>query len=560
MASNDFIPPTSSTPESKFNSGSTSPTYVFSPDTTPPSNYNQYTQTKIGNDRHKPRIYQEFAHNIILDELSIPADNTPGNNKEQSSLSLEFPFVRINDYILSKIEIDDMKIDCTGFIPRISLTCTFSHQTFLSRDMPKDGDIISIAIRNKSDILKSIRNDYVITGVISSQNAGRNQSKINTMTFFGTLFVPGLASSKGKFSYIGTSLETLREYAKWLGLGFAHNEVVTDDKQAYIYTKFGNNDSDFPENIASTAYADSTSFFSVWIDIYYNLNFININKQLMAAENEVDIAAWINNIDKDFTYGDDTEESKTVESPKVLSNYAAFRTTPFFINSWKPYNKASKITFDIGTKTWCQLFEHTPALYSDDTLQKFWTIEMEPTYDPDKVNKYILLRGRASQDIATKGKDLAIANNSYVDIYARYPWMGVQYSISNPDDDNLQWDGNHHKNYYRAKVQNLINNKELEKLTLEIQVNGLNLNIIKADKIPVALIKTDPIENKMINPANESQDMLDQFYSGWFLVKGYTINYDRTNANKINSNFSQTFVLSRREWPPPIAVDAVPKT
>jgi len=424
--------------------------------------------------------------------------------------------------------------------------------------MPKDGDIISIAIRNKSDLLKSIRNDYVITRVLSAANSVFKQ-RGTQLTFMGVLFIPGLMSSKGKFSYNGTSLETLREYAKWLKVGFATNEDNTDDKQIYIYTKYGNNDSEFPTNIAATAYKDDISFYNVWIDMYYNLNFVNINKQLMAAENEVDIGAWLNNIDKDFTFGENIEQSKTVEIAKVLSNYKTYKATSFFINSWRPNNRSSSVTFDIGTKTWCQLFEHNNLLYSDEEKEKFWNIEMEPTYDPEKVDKMILLRGRATQDASLRGTDLAKANYEYVDIYARYPWMGIQYTISNPEQNNTEWDGNHHKNYYRARVQNIINNKELDKLELEVEVTGMNLNIIKADKIPIVLVKTDPVENLMINKEAEMHDMLDRFYSGWFIVKGFSIEYTKQNFDSIVSNFSQTFTLARREWPAPMPVDPVEK-
>ena len=369
-----------------------------------------------------------------------------------------------------------------------------------------------------------------------------------------------LNSSKGKFSYNGTSIDTLRAYAKWLCLGFATNEDNTDDKQIWIYTKYGSDDSGFTENITAAAYKDDSSFFSIWIDLYYNLNFVNINKQLMAAENEVDIAAWINNIDKDFTFGETTKDSKTVEIPKVLSNYTVFKTSSFYVTSWKPNNRSSNITFQVGTKTWCQTFEHNNSYYANNDRPKFLMAEMEPTYDTDKVHKYILLRGRAAQDASTKGTDLARANYDYTEIYARYPWMGIQYTISNPDDSNLNWDGNHHKNYQRAKVQNLINLKELEKLNLEISVNGLNLNLIRADKIPVALIKTDPIENRMINNTMHSIDMLDQFYSGWFIVKGFSITYDKENSNSIMSNFTQNFILARREWPAPVSIEGIAKS
>jgi hypothetical protein len=184
---------------------------------------------------------------------------------------------------------------------------------------------------------------------------------------------------------------------------------------------------------------------------------------------------------------------------------------------------------------------------------------MEPTYDPNKINNHILLRGRATQNTNDRGNDLARANYSYPDIYIKNPWMGIQYTVTNSEEKPSTWNGNQHKNYLRARLQNAINRKELEKLNVEISVTGMNLNIIKGDKTPIALIQKDKVEGQIINKESAGLDLLDQFYSGWYLVKGFTIKFSQQNSNSIMSNFTQTFILSRREWPPPIAVQPIKK-
>jgi hypothetical protein len=204
------------------------------------------------------------------------------------------------------------------------------------------------------------------------------------------------------------------------------------------------------------------------------------------------------------------------------------------------------------------MFEHNVNLYKDPNSQKYWTLQLEPSYDEQKTNNHILLRGRATFDASANTTDLARANYSYMDIYAKYPWLGIQYTISNPDDTNDKWTGNQHRNYLRARVQNLINNKELDKLNVEITVNGTNLNVIKGDKLPIAIIRTDIVNNMMINKDVENKDMLDMFYSGWYLVKGFSINWNGDDKGSVMSNFTQTFLLSRREWPPPCAIHSLP--
>ena len=503
------------------------------------------------------RILQTIKPTIMLDEISLPGEESSKKNKLEDRASLEYPLIRINDYILSNSEIQSMEIDCTDYLPKIMLIASFFTQTFISREMPKDGDIISVAIRNKSDALKIIRCDFVITSVAAMPNTTNIKAPAE-MTFFGELFIPGLRSQRQDFATLGTSMDTIIDLCQRIGLGFATNESMTDDKQIWLKANIAGDI--FVRDVTNRAWRDNQSFYQCWIDLYYNLNFVNINKQLLSAENEVDIAALMHNLDTDYTKGTDSKQEKTVAIPKVFSNYISFRTTSFYINTWKPVNISSTITFQVGTKMYCEMFEHNNNLYSNPNSQKYWSIPIEPAYDKDKVKKYILLRGRATYNKDPEKHDLERANYTYVDLYQKYPWLGIQYTITNPDDDNKQWDGNHHKNYQRARVQNLINNKELDKLNLEIEVKGTNFNIIRGDKMPVALIRKDPAESMQIDPKFKSLDALDLFYSGWYLVKGFTLRWDTAYRESIMSNFSQTFVLTRREWPTPIAVDPIKMT
>lgn len=525
--------------------------YAFGPPVRNNINFNSLAKTAP-----KSRIYKIFKSEILLDELSLRASATGESQRVENLSGIQYPIIRINDYIISVAEIDDFTIDCTGFLPTVSLRCTFSHQKFISKEMVKDGDIMSIAIINKSDMLAIIRNDYVITNVISSENDASGKSNY-TMSFFGQLFIPGLLSALSNLSYEGTSLEAMKDCAKFLGLGFATNEEFTDDKQIWIsgHSKL----TEYINKTVKRAWKDEKSFFNIWIDIYYNLNFVNVNKQLMESEDKVDTAVWLNVIDHEYTFGQDANKSAQSETPKVFSNYANFKSSSFYITSWKPINRSSNITFDIGTKTSGQMFEHNNSLYSDENSRKFWSLDMEPIYDEKKVTSHILLRGRANRD-PNNDKELMQANYSYVDLYQSRPWMGIQYSISNPDEDNLRWDGNHHKNYLRAGVQNIINTKELDKLNVYITVNGTNGNIIKGDKVPIAIVRSDRVESALIDSTKEGYDLVDKFYSGWYYVKGFTINWNKSNTGSIISNFSQTFILTRREWPTPVEVAPIVNT
>ncbi|HNS71672.1 MAG TPA: hypothetical protein PKK07_03035, partial [bacterium] len=282
----------------------------------------------------------------------------------------------------------------------------------------------------------------------------------------------------------------------------------------------------------------------------YNLNFVNIQKQLLSGEEEVDDAALIGNVPSSYWWG--TKSDETVGGPKAFSNISSYRTSSFYITNWRPINNASRITFEYGTSSYCSFFEHHNTLFSDPEAKKYWELEIPPDYDKDKLSTHIILRGRAQWDPST-GDQSARANYNYNDIYKRTAWVGTQYTISNPEEDNTKWTGNQHRNYMRARVHNLINKVELEKLNVEIEVQGVNLNVIKGDKVPIVILKKDRLEAIKVDNDFQQSEMLDRFYSGWFYVKGFTLSW-AAQADNILNDFSQSFLLTRREWPAPVEV------
>jgi len=501
----------------------------------------------------------------LLSTLS-PIPNQVINNPEDTDIlkledgyGLEIPVVKINNYIFSRNEIEYIHIDCTGFLPKITLKIITKDQIFLGKEMPKDGDIISIAIRPRSKMIRLIRNDYVITGAHSVKNSTEiSDVDINpsSLTFYGELFIPGLRSWKNTYSFEGTVYEALQDFAKKYGLGFVSNESNTNDKQVWIK---GSTAGEYHINdLVEHAWADEHSFYSAWIDLYYNLNFVNVNKQLVSSENEVDIAITMGNLDKEFLFGsNELEEKNSTSTPKVFSNFTEFIPTPFYIKSWRPLNRSTAITFEIGSKMICEMYEHNDKLYTDPGNQKYWSIPVEPTYDAEKVKNSILLRGRSSYIRGEDNKEQARVNYNYPDLYVKAPWSGIQYTITNPDADRLEQDGNHHRNYQLARIQNLINKKELDKLNVHIEVVGSNLNIIRGEKIPIALLKTRKAENLKIH--GKFTENLDMFYSGWYYVKGFNLEW-KPFTRKFQSNFTHEFILTRREWPTPVEVQALEAT
>lgn len=516
------------------------PTYTYTPNKPVESNKNNNSTILMD---------KNIRPTIELDELSIKQSKAKNESyKPEDTLGVQYPMIRINEYIFSKEEIINMTIDSNSFLPKITLVVSCIGSKFINSELPKDGDIISVFIQTGNDVLKPIRNDYVITSVFGGEGTSNMSAK--SITLYGELFIPYLKSAKLSHSFVGTSYECLQDIAKKLGLGFASNETGTDDKQIWFNgtQKFNK----YIETVVTHAWKDDNSFFSCWIDVFYNLNFVNVNKMLLRPEEKIDYAVSIGSV----TGTEETNINKSTDnirpSYKIFTNAPSAKSTGFYIKNWKPKNKASAITFRAGSKLHSQFYVHNNNYYNDSNKKICNDITLEPLYDEKKTKTHILLRGRSTSNPKYTKDGFNQANYSYPEIYVNYTWMGIQDTISNPDDDVMKWDGNHHRNYYLAKSFNWLNLLELDKLNIDIEVTHLNSNVIKGDKLPIIILFNNLFESSQTkNVELDPNRIINSFYSGWYYVKGFTIEYDKNAQKGVFNGFSQTITLTRREWVTP---------
>ena len=473
-----------------------------------------------------------FDPTIPLDELSFN-DTDEGTNQKykergiklQKRVGNQFPLVRINDYIISEDELLKLVIDTTKFLPTIFLIIEIGKvSTFLSRAFPKDGDRINVFIRSRDDIFKPIRNDYLITSVSTTKSLNE-QGEGMRITIQGELFIPKIMDEI-IISKTGTSLEVLQELASDLQLGFATNETQTNDKQTWICAN--DNYINFIKHIADSSWKDENSFFQVFIDIYYNLNFINVNNQF-SNSTEIDEALI------DLLISDDSivdNEIKMSIGKKVFTNINDRRGTNMFIKRYKIVNNSSRIAKKFGYKMHCEFFEH-------NSLKK-WDIYSEP----------LIVEGAEKDNILLKGKP----GENYYKTQIKKRWMGIQYSLP---------EHNVHEKYLYSRIHNLMNLKELEKMQVHIEVPRANFNVYRGERIPCIFVATgEPLKNEYLKQqaereesdlASPSSPVLDKFYTGFYMIYGMIFTYTTRNPQDSNDRgyFSEDIILTRRVWPLP---------
>jgi len=475
---------------------------------------------------------------IVLDDVQatdVEAGTAATIGSPTSSVSYSkqygglFPLVQVNTRVFNSEQIVSMSISCTGEVPSATVSFNVNDKSFYSTSFPKDGDLMTIFIRSKDDVFKPIKNDYEITRVRVYPRDGGGENTPDEMTISGTLRIPGLDAVKC-FSKKGTSLDALLSTATDLSLGFATNEVDTADSQTWI-CPFEKTE-DFIRETALSSWKDETSFYTWFIDHYYNLNFVNVNP--MFSEAEIDEGLGLELITQDF--GKDSNQAK-FKGKAVLSTWDDMSGTNFFIKSYSLQNSSASINLSNGYRRYAQFY--------DALVKENQSIFVDPQTTEGAERDKQLLKGRPNE-------------NFYLQ-QINTKWMGAQYGKNGE---------NCHENFNYARINNFQNNEHLSKMSLKITLESANFNLRRMQPIPViVVIKKDYARKKLNEPADEDREAsnpnpdepnreksalsfedspfnIDRTISGFYVIESFTYIYEK-------GKFSQDCTLIRREWPTP---------
>lgn len=421
-----------------------------------------------------------------------------------------YPYIMLNGKEIMHTVIGRFEIDCIGFLPKLFMTMSLvsTKADFFKRVFPRAGDIISIFLRSPNDNIKPIRNDYQ---VVTVDYAGANYPGDIGEGFLritARLYVPGFYTQRS-FSVEGTSYEVLKKMAEELELGFATNIDSTEDSMKWMTV--GNYET-FINNVTKHAWQNEESFFTSFIDFYYNLNFININKQFTYAPDGQ--PGVISDIDLRVPSENITYEKEM----KVFALTNNFETMSFnnFIASFNIINNASLITYKEGVIKDFSLYDYSTRTVVIDTVQPLSTADAPQNVVPIHLN--------ASTGVQRKRE-----------------WLGMQYSSPI---------GNVHKNYSFSEMLNSFNLMEIEKIMLEATLLNPNLFVHKGQRVPVILfnygdnLDTITTTDPKLRITDRIEATLNSFLSDFYYVKGYKIIHDPSQQ----VGFSQVLYMSKREW------------
>lgn len=468
---------------------------------------------------------------------AVPADVLPNTSAKAGAW---VPIVAVRTIMFGADEIRSLNVSFSGRMPKLTLVVKDHLQKF-TVNFPLDGDVVSVYLRPPDkDNQRPIRMDFDIVSVSSSP---RQQ----VYTFSGILKVPGMFGETCRSFGSGTSFDQLSGLAADLGLGFASNESGTSDVMRRLCA-FESYET-FIHNTVRTAYKDDDSFFTWYIDPFYYLCLVNVNKQFSEEDATEDVNVSYSVPFEGVVSQDSAQD--TIKGSLVLTNKPEMEGVNTYIESYSLENSSGDVWIRNGYKRVAQYYE---AGTSPEYIESY----VDPLTTPGAERDKILLKGRPDESLYKQ--------------VVKHKWMGKQH----PASDN----GNVHDNYLFATVLNHQNMEEIMKVTLKVHLAGMNFYVSKWGRVPVLIYspgqnfknsallqkrdadlgegtEPDPNGNQPLNALSPGADssqldgkspgdwVKNEFLSGYYVVSG--IDYRYTPPGPVK----QVLTLVRREWPIP---------
>jgi putative chitinase len=408
---------------------------------------NAKTSDQKNEDFNPVQLTQLFPPTIKPSPITLDAQTTNKRQRKDFLTGLgTAPLVYYNGIHIEYKDMNYFELYHEGILPAIKITFIDRNGIFKENGFPVDDTTISIFLYSRSKRLRSINMDFKISNF---KDLGQNE-----FTIVGIANIPEIFLRKFKSYSKKTSFEALQDLAKECELGFCSNISNSNDKMTWINTGFPNYQ--FIDNIVKNSYLSDESFLNCYIDFYYNLCYVDVEKEL-TRNNELD-KMIISDGKNEFTNNPEQDEDIV---PLILSTDYSTKETNAFISEYVVTNKSTQISLNKAYLTKTKFY---------DSKSKELLI-----FDVDSITS------QGDKTIIMKGKpgDENFFKNNISNI-----WVG---KLDKFDDE-----GNAHSNFNYSLIQNQINIDEISKISIDIKLPTPNFNVYILQKIYLALLKQKP--------------------------------------------------------------------
>lgn len=487
-------------------------------------------------------------------------------SKFKQRLGYMMPLVMVGKVKLSETMLKAVHIRQEEFVPTISVTFVDNGHVFSSRGFPITNIMVSVFIQSTVKRLKSMSAQFLI-GSVSSVPIPGSESVVYTLS--GEMFIPKLYGNYSKAYRNMSSLETLAKVAEELQLGFADNQTEgTNDAMTWIMPNYSYKE--FIEQVKDYAYRDDSNFFDCFIDRYYIMNFVNVEKQF-ARDDEVDtgyVAYVQSDLNKERVDPAEDNPDDIVEVPIILTNYPEARESEFFITDYALVSNHGDIIKNNALRRYIYWYDHGAGEGEDSEPKKVDELidEGKPNQQPfeqyeqfrlhflEPLTSTVTNDGKKPQTVEIPEYVGSADNPNDGPAVATGVWSGIDY-------------GNAHAAYKFAELLNSHNRLETEKNLLRVTLRGFSVNVLRGSRVKVELYKdkVSALLGKTMASDEETDVVLDDIDTGIPQIDDFPQTGIRDNAlsdfyyvksvshSYIDGTFSTELTLARRHWLLPLA-------
>lgn len=393
------------------------------------------------------------------------------------------PFIDINGHIFMDDDIISLSISVgESFLPTLQVTVRDNHKFLVSYSNLSDY-IVKVFIRSQNREFKPIRQNYHIT---SSYYSGTDESREYTMS--GTLFIEGLHTDVVKSWGRLNSFDLCQRLAKDLKLGFATNELATNDEMCRICPNVTLMEF-IKTDVETSIYKDDDSFFKLFVDQYYYLNLIEVN-QLISCKLDIKLLSDTLTLIEDHQYNEETQDPELKEF--LLGNIAELGNRHCYFSEYSVNNNIGSRR-ENGSKLYSQ--------YYDNKEKKYKEFYVEPL-----VSKDITERHMTTDQLDPTNKSINFSE---------------------------QYNDNVHSNYYTAKLLNSLNKNNFSLFSMEFSLSDINPMLHCYMSVPIVIEEKD--NTRLVNPEYEQQQnnlVIDRYLTGMYVITGMKYEYDSDQGMK----------------------------
>jgi len=475
---------------------------------------------------------------ILLDPLEIldvesGSDNSDGAKikEKPSKFSSVVPLVRINGYDVQMDRLNYFCLKNNAFYPTCRIQFADVDGMFSARFYPKDGDLIQVNIRSQGDetTFKPIRIDFTV--VDCKPIGGGGGKSANEFLVIGRMFVPNLFTENVEYEEEVTSWDALLNISEKLGLGYASNVEETTDTMTW--TNPNDTYETWIQDIVANSYSSDETFFTSYIDPYYYLTMVDVNR-LFSQEGAIEASESFTTNAGD-SMGAEGTEGQVDGIPNYLSNMLNLQGGARYISKHQMVNKSGEISKANGYKKYSQYW---------DLNAKEWISEF---VDP-------LTNDTPGMIPATKGRIVDGEVEGPRNEQVKYKFLGTQ-------GDNV------HPEFTYATVQNYQNLTEINKMGMTIELDTVNPALVRYSRIYCQILEfgstitstllatqQDEIEGEEEpqqrsggtdeNDPKSQQGIVNEYLTGFYVIKG--VEWILTKPGPIRMKLE----LVRREFTP----------